>query len=111
MHRAVTIDNIIDASAEITGVTREEIVGASRVAKIVTARSIAMYLARRMTIKSLPELAVDFCCRSHSTIHEATSKIAKQIESGERAKNYEDKTATVAGLVEYVRVAAVNRSR
>lgn len=54
----------------------------------VKPRHIAMYLCRRMTLHSLPEIGRRFGGRDHTTIHHAYEKMAKILE-GSRAANKE----------------------
>ena len=49
-----------------------------RPAAIVRPRQIAMYLAREMTRKSLPEIGELFGGRDHSTVLHAANKIAAE---------------------------------
>jgi Bacterial dnaA protein helix-turn-helix len=61
-------------------VTRLDLVSARRTKNIVLPRQIAMYLAKTMTLKSLPEIGRRFGGRDHTTVLHAVRKI-KALES------------------------------
>lgn len=56
-------------------VRREDILSARRTANVMRPRQIAMYLAKRLTPKSLPEIGRRFGGRDHTTILHGVRKI------------------------------------
>lgn len=57
----ITVEQIQQACADYFGVTREQIIGSLQGTKsVMTARRVAMYLARKLTVRSFPELGEDF---------------------------------------------------
>lgn len=79
--RAVHIDHILDAVADVTAVPRTQIVGSSRHAHVVVARSLTIHLARQMTTMSYPEIALSLGRRNHSTVITAAQRMEKQLSA------------------------------
>jgi chromosomal replication initiation ATPase DnaA len=75
--RMPSIAKIKDAVCRRYGVTIGEIDSPQHDHKIVRPRHIAMYLAHRLSLKSLPEIGRHFGGRDHTTILNAKKKIAK----------------------------------
>ncbi len=73
----VTIDIILSAVAESTGVSVTEIIGDKRSRPVVDSRHVAMYLARELTDLSLPKIGERFGNRDHTTVLHAVEKITK----------------------------------
>ena len=73
----VTIDQILAAVAETTGISVTEITGDKRSRTIVESRHLAMYLARELTDASLPKIGERIGNRDHTTVLHAVDKIAK----------------------------------
>jgi chromosomal replication initiator protein len=71
------IDKIINATTEVTGVTRLQMLSKRREKEYVQARWIAMYVAREMTTMSLPEIGRKMQ-RDHTTVLYAIEKISKR---------------------------------
>jgi chromosomal replication initiator protein len=73
----VTIDIILSAVADSTGVSVTEIIGDKRSRPVVESRHVAMYLARELTDLSLPKIGERFGNRDHTTVLHAVDKITK----------------------------------
>ncbi|WP_155353560.1 chromosomal replication initiator protein DnaA [Acrocarpospora macrocephala] len=71
----ITIALIMSTTAEYFGVSLEDLCGGSRSRALVTARQIAMYLARELTDLSLPKIGQQFGGRDHTTVMHAERKI------------------------------------
>ena len=71
----ITISLIMSTTAEYFGVTLDDLCGSSRSRALVTARQIAMYLARELTDLSLPKIGQQFGGRDHTTVMHAERKI------------------------------------
>jgi chromosomal replication initiation ATPase DnaA len=69
------IEEIQAASAKHFGVSRRDILSARRTAQVVRPRQIAMYLAKTLTLRSLPEIGRRFGGRDHTTVLHAVRKI------------------------------------
>lgn len=75
----VTVDQIVQASAEYFGVSAVDLKGNSRSRMLVNARQVAMYLCRELTDLSLPRIGQAFGGRDHTTVMHANRKIRKQM--------------------------------
>jgi chromosomal replication initiator protein len=73
----VTVDVILSAVADSTGVSVTEIIGDKRSRPVVDSRHVAMYLARELTDLSLPKIGERFGNRDHTTVLHAVDKITK----------------------------------
>jgi chromosomal replication initiator protein len=75
-----TVDQIQAVVADVFGLTREELVSASRMARVAWPRQVAMYLAREHTHETLPAIGKRFG-RDHSTVLHACKRAADRIGS------------------------------
>ena len=82
----VTIEAIQQTVAQHYGFKVAELSLKSRKAKLVRARQVAIYLARELTKKSLPELGELFGGRDHATVIYACKKIASERNTDEELK-------------------------
>lgn len=73
------VGSVIKASAIVHGISAAEIVGPRRDRYIVAARQVAMYVARRDTRASLPEIARRMGGRDHTTVLHGYRKMAAAI--------------------------------
>lgn len=85
--RRVTVDVIQKAVAERFGVKVADILSKRRTKTVVKPRHVAMYLAKTMTTRSLPDIGRRFGNRDHSTVIHAVNKITEMIESGDPVKD------------------------
>jgi chromosomal replication initiator protein len=83
-NRQVSIENIQKTVADFYKIKVADMYSKKRPASIARPRQIAMYLAKEMTQKSLPEIGDSFGGRDHTTVLHAVRKIG-----GERQKNPE----------------------
>jgi chromosomal replication initiator protein len=83
-NRQVSIENIQKTVADFYKIKVSDMYSKKRPASIARPRQIAMYLAKEMTQKSLPEIGDNFGGRDHTTVLHAVRKIG-----GERQKNSE----------------------
>ena len=79
----VTMDIIIDVTAETFNFTRKQIISVSRRRSLVEARQIAMYITRNLTELSYPEIGRGFGDRDHTTVIHAFRKIQSQISENQ----------------------------
>lgn len=75
--RRVTIDEIQKAVSAHYGMRQAEMVSARRARSVARPRQIAMYLAKRLTPRSLPEIGRRFGGRDHTTVIYAVKTIEK----------------------------------
>ena len=80
--RPARIGEIIDACCGATGVSREDLMSASRHRRVVAARGLVAHLAREMTTMSFPEIALALGRPTHSTVHAAAARFRAAIERG-----------------------------
>jgi chromosomal replication initiator protein len=73
----ITIDLILSAVAEFTGVSVTEMTGDKRSRPVVESRHLVMYLARELTDASLPKIGDRMGGRDHTTVLHAVDKITK----------------------------------
>jgi chromosomal replication initiator protein len=73
--RRVTIDQIQKAVADHFEMKPLDLVSARRARAVARPRQIAMYLAKRLTTRSLPEIGRKFGGRDHSTVIHAVRRI------------------------------------
>lgn len=79
------VGDIIKVVAWQEGVSVADIVGSSRSKPVVRARQRAMYIAKTLTGKSLPDLGRRFGGRDHTTVLYACKKIELQRRMGPHA--------------------------
>src|SRR5690348_15825661 len=70
-----TMAAILDAVAEETGIGPVELKGLARSRHIARPRQIAMWLARQLTLHSLPEIGRALGSRDHTTVLHGIRKI------------------------------------
>ncbi|BAR98374.1 chromosomal replication initiator protein DnaA [Blastochloris viridis] len=87
--KRVRIEDIIRIVAEHSGITKQDVLSSRRTANVVLPRQVAMYLAKTLTLRSLPEIGRRFGGRDHTTVLHAVRKI-------------EGKTKTDRGFAEEV---------
>ena len=81
----VRIDDILKIVGRHFNVARTDLLSPRRARSIVVPRQIGMYLAKKMTSRSLPEIGRRFGGRDHSTVLHAVRKIEDQIKTDESA--------------------------
>ena len=74
--RPVTPKVILDVTAEMFGLSVEDLRSKSRSRPLVTARQIGMYVFRQMTDFSYPAIGREFGDRDHTTVIHAVEKIS-----------------------------------
>jgi len=90
--RKVTIDEIIRRVSEHYHVRVSDLLSPKRTRSIARPRQMAMYLAKRMTSRSLPEIGRRFGGRDHTTVIHAVKRI-------EELKSVDDHIAEDAELL------------
>lgn len=82
---AVTMTDIESAVAAFFGVTPADIHSSSRMHTVSLARMTAMFLARRRTRMSFPEIG-RFCGKNHSTVVLAVQKMERMLQAGQTCR-------------------------
>jgi chromosomal replication initiator protein len=80
----IKIDDILKVVGRHYNVARTDLLSPRRARSIVMPRQIGMYLAKKMTSRSLPEIGRRFGGRDHSTVLHAVRKIDDQIRTDDR---------------------------
>jgi chromosomal replication initiator protein len=73
--RRVKIEEIQRIVARHYNVSRSDLLSSRRTANVVRPRQVAMYLAKTLTLRSLPEIGRRFGGRDHTTVLHAVRKI------------------------------------
>ncbi|HEX2652798.1 MAG TPA: chromosomal replication initiator protein DnaA [Xanthobacteraceae bacterium] len=73
--KRVKIEDIQRTVARQYNVSRSDLLSSRRTANVVRPRQIAMYLAKTLTLRSLPEIGRRFGGRDHTTVLHAVRKI------------------------------------
>ncbi len=74
--KRIKIEDIQRVVARQYNVSRSDLLSARRTANVVRPRQVAMYLAKVLTLRSLPEIGRRFGGRDHTTVLHAVRKIA-----------------------------------
>ena len=77
--RDLSVNDIIRTVASFYGVKVEDVLSKERTQTLVTPRQVAMFLSRKLTTKSLPEIA-DFFKKTHATVYHGTQTIQKRLD-------------------------------
>ena len=80
-YREIPVELIQHEVCRYFGVSKGDLVGASRSKAFAYPRQVAMYLCRELTDESLPKIGRAFGGRDHSTVMHATAKISNLINS------------------------------
>lgn len=73
--KRIKIEDIQRVVARQYNVSRSDLLSSRRTANVVRPRQVAMYLAKTMTLRSLPEIGRRFGGRDHTTVLHAVRKI------------------------------------
>jgi chromosomal replication initiator protein len=80
----VRIEDILQIIGRHYSVSRADLLSPRRARSIVRPRQIGMYLAKKLTSRSLPEIGKRFGGRDHSTVLHAVRKIEDLLKSDEK---------------------------
>jgi chromosomal replication initiator protein len=80
----IKIEDILKVVSRHFNVGRNDLLSARRAREVVMPRQIGMYLAKKLTARSLPEIGRRFGGRDHSTVLHAVRKIDEQIKGDEK---------------------------
>ena len=76
-----TVEDVQAAACDAFGITREELVSATRSARVSWPRQVAMYLSRELTDQTLPAIGAAFGGRDHTTVLYACKRTAERMSS------------------------------
>lgn len=80
----VRIEDILQIIGRHYSVSRSDLLSPRRARSIVRPRQVGMYLAKKLTSRSLPEIGKRFGGRDHSTVLHAVRKIEELLKSDEK---------------------------
>jgi chromosomal replication initiator protein len=83
---SLSVDQIIEVVAQFYNLETKVLLGRRRSKDIVTARQMAMYLAREETGASLPQIGRALGGRDHTTVLHGHGKIHAQVEEDDRLR-------------------------
>ena len=79
--KRVKIEDIQRIVARQYNVSRADLLSSRRTANVVRPRQVAMYLAKTLTLRSLPEIGRRFGGRDHTTVLHAVRKIENLVDN------------------------------
>ena len=79
--KKISVDEIMQTVAKHYNLRMSDLLGPRRTRMIARPRQMAMYLAKTMTSRSLPEIGRRFGGRDHTTVIHAVRKIEELIDS------------------------------
>ena len=80
----VKIEDILKVVSRHYNVGRTDLLSARRSRAVVLPRQVGMYLAKKLTARSLPDIGRRFGGRDHSTVLHAVRKIDEQVRGDEK---------------------------
>lgn len=80
----IKIDDILKVVGRHYNVAKSDLLSPRRARTVVVPRQVGMYLAKKLTSRSLPEIGRRFGGRDHSTVLHAVRKIDEQIRSDDK---------------------------
>ena len=84
--KIVTVDKIQNVVSNYFNISLTDMLSQRRSRPLARPRQIAMYLAKRLTTRSLPEIGRRFANRDHTTVIHAVKTITKLSEKDEEMK-------------------------
>ncbi|MBJ93162.1 MAG: chromosomal replication initiator protein DnaA [Rickettsiales bacterium] len=94
----ISVDSIITSVAKFFDIKVSDMKGPRRTRQLVVPRQIAMYLSRKHTGLSLPEIGKNFGGRDHTTVMYAVRKVEKQLSSDDAFRRKVDMIRNNTGL-------------
>ena len=77
--KKITVEDLQNSICKKYSITLDQLLSPERTQSIVTPRQLAMYMARKFTTQSLPEIALKFN-KSHATIIHGAKNISKRLD-------------------------------
>ena len=90
-NKIISIDRIQNITSNFFSINLQEMLSQRRSRPLARPRQIAMYLAKKLTTRSLPEIGRKFANRDHTTVIHAVKTIEKLSQNNEEMrKNIEE---------------------
>src|SRR5262249_53984422 len=83
----LSVETVMKEVANYFGVSIADLRGQSRLANIARPRQIAMYLSRKLTKASYPDLGQRFGGKDHTTVMSACKKIEKLLPEDQKTRD------------------------
>ena len=93
--KIVTIDKIQNTVSNFYNIPLNEMLSQRRSRPLARPRQIAMYLAKKMTTRSLPEIGRRFANRDHTTVIHAVKTITRLSEADQEMKKNIDQLKSI----------------
>ena len=84
--KVITVDKIQNTVSNYFNISYEEMLSQRRSRPLARPRQIAMYLSKKLTTRSLPEIGRRFSNRDHTTVIHAVKTITRLSEKDEEMK-------------------------
>ena len=85
--KIISIDKIQNVTSNFFSINLGEMLSQRRLRPLARPRQIAMYLAKKLTTRSLPEIGRKFANRDHTTVIHAVKTIDKLLKNDEKMRN------------------------
>jgi len=82
----ITIDDIVKVISKELNIKLSDIKSKKRTKDVVNARRISIYLTRKLTPNSMPQIAVYFGMKDHTAVSHAMKKVNELVENDENYK-------------------------
>ena len=92
--KIISVEMIQKTVAEFFNITCSELKAKKRSRNILKPRQVAMYLSRRLTALSLPEIGNSFGGKDHTTVMHSLKKIEENLKEDPQLKNEIEKLLT-----------------
>ena len=84
--KIISIDKIQNVTSNFFGINLDEMLSQRRSRPLARPRQMAMYLAKKLTTRSLPEIGRKFANRDHTTVIHAVKTIDKFLKNDEKMR-------------------------
>lgn len=95
-HGTVTVNHVRDAACDHFGIRKHEIISHGRKRGIARPRQIAMYVARDLTTRTLPEIGRAFGDRDPTTVHYACQRVVDMMRNDREIEGHVKDVAALA---------------
>ncbi|WDM85639.1 chromosomal replication initiator protein DnaA [Ehrlichia sp. JZT12] len=86
-HKSVTLECIQKKVAEFFNIKMSDMYSTRRLRTLARPRQVAMYLSKKLTQKSLPEIGKSFGGRDHATVIHAVKQVEKLMETDNKLRD------------------------
>jgi len=105
-NRYITIMDIINTITKELNIKTQDLKSTKRTAKIVKARRITIYLARKLTHNSMPEIAKHLRMKNHSSISKNIKKTEQLIDED---KDFEELIKNIKKRIEFTKNEKIDK--